>query len=222
MALVAKSAWLGVIISFCGYAPLIGTTNGIDFASSNLESLVPETLYKLEFTDEQWDELHALDQIDIELTESGELTREDWLTLRASVENKADYIASGNYGSQEEWEDVDLEEWVAELREIVKVISRKFPPQGLYTIEFNDDQWDELTALTGEIKVEPEQPMTRSQWTTLGHVALGKAVRVARGDYGTSDPNYEDDGVDTDEWAEQLEDIAAVIFNKFQPGDGQI
>ena len=101
------------------------------------------------------------------------------------------------------------------------------PPQELYEFEFSDDQWDELVSMSFEpFEFSAGEKLTRGQWMALAEMALGKAQRIEEGFYGMVDENDNDigdaDGVNVEEWAEQLRAIAAVIFQYFQPGDNKI
>lgn len=87
-----------------------------------------------------------------------------------------------------------------------------------YEIEFSDKQWDEICCMSFEpFTFGPEIPMTRGQWWAIGEMALGKAQRIEEGAYGGD----EGDGFDPETRSEELRAIAATIFEKFQPGDGQ-
>lgn len=64
--------------------------------------------------------------------------------------------------------------------------------------------------------------LTRGQWMALAHMALGKAQRIEANHYGVSNRDDEGDGVDTEEWANNLRQIADTILGFFQPGDGKL
>jgi hypothetical protein len=84
----------------------------------------------------------------------------------------------------------------------------------IYEIEFTDAQWDELVSMASDVfECEPGDALTRQRWMSLGFMALGKAERLADGTY---------DGDIDDNWANELRDIAAIIFETFQPGDGKL
>lgn len=82
----------------------------------------------------------------------------------------------------------------------------------LYTFEFSDSDWEEITSL---FVVPPLfQHMSRQEWTSIAHMALGKAQCIDDGRYG--------DDEDDKEWADQLRGIASTILDYFQPGDGKL
>lgn len=84
-------------------------------------------------------------------------------------------------------------------------------------LSFNEDLWDEIESLVmGLFPVEPA--MSRRQWIAIGHMAYGKARRIAEGDY---DWPAEENTEDNASWIEDLETIAEVIFSEFQPGDAK-
>jgi hypothetical protein len=90
-----------------------------------------------------------------------------------------------------------------------------------YELGFTAAQWEELTSLAFEPFVFSEgDALPRAQWQALAYIALGKAELMDKGSrYGSAD---EGDGVDPKEWAEELREIAEVILEFFQPGDGKI
>ncbi len=90
-----------------------------------------------------------------------------------------------------------------------------------YSLEFSESQQEEIISLGFEpFEPDPTQPMIRGQWMAIAEMALGKAVRIERGDYEA----ITEDGFDSDdrEWAEELRDIAHIILGFFQPGDGKL
>lgn len=90
----------------------------------------------------------------------------------------------------------------------------------IYHLEFTNHQWEEIFSLAFvPFFMTIGDKATRAQWVAVGQMCLGKAQMIEDGYYGGSCP---DEGVDISEWAQDLRDIAEIIFAKFQPGDGQI
>ena len=89
-----------------------------------------------------------------------------------------------------------------------------------YSFDFSDDQWEELESLGLEIgQLEGSiTSLPRVAWMQLAMTALGKAQLIDEGRYDMGD----EDDEDNPEWAAELREIARVILDKFQPGDGQI
>ncbi len=84
------------------------------------------------------------------------------------------------------------------------------------TLEFTPQEWEEIDSLaSGLIEIKADMP--RTHWIAIGNMALGKAQRLEEGAYGP-----DDDGCDSERWAEELRAIAAIIFDTFQPGDGRV
>lgn len=89
-----------------------------------------------------------------------------------------------------------------------------------YKLKFSSQQWEELISMTFEpFTFGKGARLTRGQWMAMGEMALGKAQRVDAGIYKIGE---QDDEVNMPQWAEELRDIAAVIFDFFQPGDGKL
>ena len=91
------------------------------------------------------------------------------------------------------------------------------PPVRRYLLDFTNADWDEIECL-GFGEFQPQPSMPRAEWVAVGLLALGKAQRIDEGFYDLSEAAAGDDAI----WAAQLRCIAAQIFNKFQPGDGQL
>lgn len=90
---------------------------------------------------------------------------------------------------------------------------------GHYKFDFTAREWEEIDAMTTALgELNEHRAYTREQWVTIGHIALGKAQRIEEGVY---DDITEEDG-DSERWANELRDIAAAIFQFFQPGDGKL
>jgi hypothetical protein len=88
-----------------------------------------------------------------------------------------------------------------------------------YRLRFNKQQAEEIRSMWADgFEPEPHEPQTRRTWVAIGHMALGKAQRIAAGEYGEP----EDDMDDNEEWAEELRGIAETIFGEFKSGDGKI
>ncbi len=85
-----------------------------------------------------------------------------------------------------------------------------------YSLEVSDKQREEIEALTeGVFKFDPDEPQPRRKWWAVAQMATGKAAMLEDGLYG-------DDEEDVSEQAEELRDIADLILNEFQPGDGKV
>lgn len=90
----------------------------------------------------------------------------------------------------------------------------KLPPRQQYSLSFTEQQWEEIEScsFTG-FAIATGKPMWRDQWMAVGHMLMGKASRLRLGEY---------DGEPDDKWANELDAIADVVFEHFQPGDGRI
>lgn len=86
---------------------------------------------------------------------------------------------------------------------------------------FTESQHNEIQCMVGGIipNFDSFEPQPRKRWVAIGEMALGKAHRIEEGAYGQDD---EDEGVDLEEWADELRGIASEIFEFFQSGDGKI
>lgn len=83
----------------------------------------------------------------------------------------------------------------------------------------NLEEIESLNGLTLSLFETAPPRMTREHWMLAAQVCLGKAQMLDDGYYGEID---EDEGVDIEEWAEELRDIASAILSYFQPGDGKL
>jgi hypothetical protein len=92
------------------------------------------------------------------------------------------------------------------------------------TIDPNDytqSQWEELCAIAGGYidGLNDCYPNAEIIQTASGHVFEAadeceeKAVKVRAGEYGESE-DEDGDGVDTDEWADQLDEVASILREK--------
>lgn len=87
-----------------------------------------------------------------------------------------------------------------------------------YYIDFSPEQWEELIAMSFEpFEFEQHEELTQGQWLALAEMALGKAHRIWMGAY---DFPGEDNADFRGEWEDQLREIAAIILEKFEPGNG--
>lgn len=88
--------------------------------------------------------------------------------------------------------------------------------ENTYSLEVSDQQREEIESLTsGVFKFDPDEPQPRRKWWAVAQMATGKAAMLEDGLYG-------DDDEDIEEQAQELRDIADLILNEFQPGDGKI
>lgn len=93
-----------------------------------------------------------------------------------------------------------------------------------YVIPFSINQIEELESLTMglfdlTIDRRGEVSLPRMKWLALAYMAIGKADQIKKGKYDWL--NGADDGVDTDEWVEDLAAISDAILFNFKPGDGR-
>lgn len=90
---------------------------------------------------------------------------------------------------------------------------------GRFKLEFSNQQIEEIESLWCDgFEPDPTEPQSRRVWVAIGHIALGKAERIATGQYGEPD----DDMDDNEEWADELREIAGIIFDAFRAGDGKV
>jgi hypothetical protein len=86
-----------------------------------------------------------------------------------------------------------------------------------FPLDFTAKQWEEICSLGCEgFEPVPGKELTRLEWMCIGHMALGKAMRIENKDYGGSDDE------DSPVWAAELREIAKIVFSNFRPGDGKI
>jgi hypothetical protein len=91
--------------------------------------------------------------------------------------------------------------------------------RGKFKLRFSQQQIEEIESMWFEgFEPDPREPQVRGVWVAIGHMALGKAQRIAAGEYGEPD----DDMDDNEDWAEELREIADIIFSEFQSGDGKV
>lgn len=94
----------------------------------------------------------------------------------------------------------------------------------LYELDFTDKQWEELNSLScGVFDVQQGDALPRPHWLTLANVALGKAQLVEQGHYNMgAGTELETEEEFNERWAQEMRDIAQIILDFFQPGDGKI
>jgi hypothetical protein len=85
-------------------------------------------LYKLEFTEEQWQELISLSFEPFEFGEGDELTRGQWMALAHMCVGKAERVKRGDYGPANDVEPFDPEQWAEDLESIANTILNEFQP----------------------------------------------------------------------------------------------
>jgi len=83
--------------------------------------------------------------------------------------------------------------------------------------EFNQATWREINDLTSALWPAGRRSMTRPQWLSIGQMLLGKAELIDRGSYRLSKDEAE--RARCLDWATRLRRIAAVIHDRFKPGD---
>jgi hypothetical protein len=88
-----------------------------------------------------------------------------------------------------------------------------------YKLKFTDQQIEEIESLHCEgFNPDPTKAHPRSVWVAIGHMALGKSVRIESGAYGDDMDDMDDNG----EWVNELQEIADIIFSEFKPGDMKV
>ena len=80
--------------------------------------------FKMEFTDEQWEEISSMGFDSFEPVPGEPLSRGQWIAIAHMALGKAQRIEEGHYGGGEE----DDPDWAGELRGIASKIMDEFKP----------------------------------------------------------------------------------------------
>jgi hypothetical protein len=81
--------------------------------------------------------------------------------------------------------------WCCEETELNSSWRRCMPSK--YRLRFNKQQAEEIRSMWADgFEPEPHEPQTRRTWVAIGHMALGKAQRIAAGEYGEPEDDMDD------------------------------
>lgn len=87
------------------------------------------TMYKLEFTAEEWEEIEAMSFTGFTPSRGKPLDRSQWIAVAHMALGKAERIEAGEYGKPEDDDDdADELDWSQTLRGIAEKITGQFKP----------------------------------------------------------------------------------------------